>query len=82
LKEAALRRTLARDTIWQVNCDLCDQRLRSNIIPIRNTIPIEYPTGNCPAKTGFLQTALSKVPRTDTSVLITIHPQGHFPIED
>jgi hypothetical protein len=50
LNEAARAADAARDTIWQGNCDLADLRLRNNIAPIRNTIPIQYPISNCPAK--------------------------------
>jgi len=50
LNEAARAADAARDTIWQGNCDLADLRLRNNIAPIRNTIPIQYPINNCPAK--------------------------------
>ena len=50
LNEAALRRTLARDTIWQGNCDLCGQQLRSNIASVRNTIPIQYPYKQLPCQ--------------------------------
>jgi hypothetical protein len=77
-ERAASRRTLARDTFWQGDCDLSDQQLRSSIAPIRNAIPIEHPVGNSPAKTGFLQTALSKMPRTHFPALISIHASGHF----
>ena len=48
LNEAALRRTLARDTIWQGNCDLSGQQLRSNIASVRNTIPIQNPYKQLP----------------------------------
>jgi hypothetical protein len=78
LNEAALRRTLARITIWQGNCDLSDQQLRKKIAPTRNTIPIEYPLSNCPPKWGFLQTDLPKMPRNHSSALISIHASGHF----
>jgi hypothetical protein len=61
---AARAADASRDTIWQGNCDVADLQLRSNIAPIRNTIPIQYPISNCPAKKGFLQTALSKARRT------------------
>jgi hypothetical protein len=50
LNEAALRRTLARDTIWQGSCDLCGQQLRSNIVSVRNTIPIQYPYKQLPCQ--------------------------------
>jgi len=50
LNEAALRRTLARDTIWQGNCDLCGQQLRSTIASVRNTIPIQYPYKQLPCQ--------------------------------
>jgi len=57
LNEAAERRTLARDNIWQGNCHAFDQRLCSNsacssIASLRITISIEYPISNCPAKFG------------------------------
>jgi hypothetical protein len=64
LNEAASAADASRDTIWQGNCDVADLQSRSNIAPIRNTIPIQYPISNCPAKKGFLQTALSKARRT------------------
>jgi hypothetical protein len=54
----------SRDTIWQGNCNVADLQLRSTIAPISNTIPIQYPISNCPAKKGFLQTALSKARRS------------------
>ena len=40
----------SRDTIWQGNCDVADLQLRSTIAQISNTIPIQYPISNCPAK--------------------------------
>ena len=47
----------SRDIIWQGNCDVFDQQLcghtaSSNTVSSRNTIAIEYPIGNCPAKFG------------------------------
>jgi hypothetical protein len=42
LNEAAERRMLARDTIWQGNCNAADQLLRRNAAPLRNTNSIEY----------------------------------------
>ena len=50
LNEAATAADASRDTIWQGNCDVADLQLRNNIAPIRNTIPIQYPISNCPAK--------------------------------
>ena len=61
--EAATAADASRDTICQGNCDVADLQLCSNIAPIRNTIPIQYPISNCPAKKGFLQTAVSKARR-------------------
>ena len=61
LNEAAERRTLARATIWQGNCDVPDRRsncdvpdqtLGSKIAAFGSTIPIETPISNCPAKFG------------------------------
>jgi hypothetical protein len=52
VNEAAKRRTLARDTIWQGNCDVADQPCRSKFASLRITSPIEYPISNCPAKSG------------------------------
>jgi hypothetical protein len=46
------RRTLARDSIWQGNCNAADHPSRSNIPLLRITFPIEYPISNCPAKSG------------------------------
>ena len=63
LNEAALRRTLARDTIWQGNCDLCGQQLRSNIASVRNTISIQCPYKQLPCQKSFLQVAVSKARR-------------------
>jgi len=66
LNEAASAADASRDTIWQGNCDVADLQLRSNIAPIRNTIPIQYPISNCPAKPGgFLQVAVSKARRAE-----------------
>ena len=50
LNEAAGAADASRDTIWHGNCDVVDQQLCSNITPIRNTIPIQYPMSNFPAK--------------------------------
>jgi hypothetical protein len=44
------RRTLARDSTWQGNCDVADQPSRSNTASFRIIFPIEYPMSNCPAK--------------------------------
>jgi hypothetical protein len=63
LNEAASAADASRDTIWQGNCDVGHQQLCNNIAPIRNTIPIQYPISNCPAKKGFLQVAVSKARR-------------------
>jgi hypothetical protein len=62
LNEAASAADASRDNIWQGNCDVADLQLRSNIAPIRNTIPIQYPISNCPAKkrlpsNGFIESA-------------------------
>ena len=62
LNEAARAADASRDTIWQGNCDAADLQLRSNNAPIRNTIPIQYPISNCPAKkrlpsNGFIESA-------------------------
>jgi hypothetical protein len=59
LNEAAKRRTLARDTIWQGNCDATNYPLRSNAASFRNTKSIEYPLSNCPAKSGRLPSNVS-----------------------
>ncbi len=45
-----LRRTLARCSIWQGNCDATDRPPRSSVASFRNTNSIEYPTSNYPAK--------------------------------
>ena len=68
LNEAATAADASRDSIWQGNCDVADLQLRSNIAPIRNTIPIQYPISNCPAKKGFLQVAVSKARRAAVSL--------------
>jgi hypothetical protein len=57
LNEAA-KRTLARDTIWQGNCDATDYPLRSTA-SLPNTKSIEYPLSNCPAKSGRLPSNVS-----------------------
>jgi hypothetical protein len=44
------RRTLARGSIWQGNCDAIDHPLRSTVASFHNTNSIEYPISNCPAK--------------------------------
>jgi hypothetical protein len=67
LNEAASAADASRDTIWQGNCDVGHQQLCNNIAPIRNTIPIQYPISNCPAKKGFLQVAVSKARRAAVS---------------
>jgi hypothetical protein len=73
LNEAATAADASRDTIWQGNCDVADLQLRSNIAPIRNTIPIQYPISNCPAKKGFLQVAVSKARRAAMSPTLPPH---------
>src|SRR5215467_10615954 len=40
----------SRATIWQGNCHVEDQLFYSNITLAPNTIPIQYPISNCPAK--------------------------------
>src|SRR5215472_18518686 len=40
----------SRATIWQGNCHVEDQLFYSNITPAQNTIPIQYPVSNSPAK--------------------------------
>jgi hypothetical protein len=68
LNEAASAADASRDTIWQGNCAVAALQSRSNIAPIRNTIPIQYPISNCPAEVGgFLQVAVSKARRAAVS---------------
>src|SRR6516162_4865167 len=40
----------SRATIWQGNCHVEDQLFYSNSTRAQNTIPIQYPLSNCPAK--------------------------------
>ena len=67
LNEAATAADASRGTIWQGNCEVGHQQLCNKIAPIRNTIPIQYPIGNCPPKKGFLQVAVSKARRAAVS---------------
>ena len=78
LNEAATAADASRDTIWQGNCDVADPQLRNNIAPIRNTIPIQYPISNCPAKKGFLQVAVSKARRAACLLLRSLLKPARF----
>jgi hypothetical protein len=60
LNEAATAADASRDTIWQGNCDVGHQQLCNNIAPIRNTIPIQYPISNCPAKKASFKSLYRK----------------------
>jgi hypothetical protein len=60
LNEAASAADAWRDTIWQGNCDVGHQQLCNNIAPIRNTIPIQYPISNCPAKKASFKSLYRK----------------------
>ena len=48
------RRTLTRYVIWQGNCNVATETIRSNVAVLRITKAIEYPLSNCPAKSGRL----------------------------
>jgi hypothetical protein len=50
LNEPANAGDASRATIWQGNCHGEDQLFYSDITPAQNTIPIQYPISNCPAK--------------------------------
>ena len=50
LNEPANAGDASRATIWQGNCHVEDQFFYSNITRAQNTIPIQYPISNCPAK--------------------------------
>ena len=78
LNEAASRRTLARDNIWQGNCDLCGQQLRSNIASVRNTIPIQYPHKQLPCQKSSLQVAVSKARRATSLPFRRLIPPARF----
>ena len=75
----------SRDIIWQGNCDVFDQQLcghtaSSNTVSSRNTIAIEYPISNCPAKFGaasFLRLD-PKRPGPRFVSLIDVCPPGRF----
>ena len=78
LNEAASAADASRDTIWQGNCAVAALQSRSNIAPIRNTIPIQYPISNCPAKKGFLQVAVSKARRAECLVFRNFAQSARF----
>src|SRR6516164_4267236 len=50
LNEPANAGDASRATIWQGNCHVEDQLFYSNVTRAQNTIPIQYPISNCPAK--------------------------------
>ena len=50
LNEPANAGDASRATIWQGNCHVEDQLLYSILTRAENTIPIQYPISNCPAK--------------------------------
>src|SRR5215470_3044124 len=55
----------SRATIWQGNCHVEDQLFYSNITPAQNTVPIQYPMSNCPAKpTGSFKRLYRKARRS------------------
>src|SRR5215831_16157498 len=65
LNEPANAGDASRATIWQGNCHVEDQLFYSNITPAQNTIPIQYPMSNCPAKpTGSFKRLYRKARRS------------------
>jgi len=81
LNEAALRQTLARDTIWQGNCDLCGQQLRSNIASVRNTIPIQYPYKQLPCQKKLPSSRCIESEPGSVSANPETGPAGALPIQ-
>jgi hypothetical protein len=68
LNEPANAGDASRATIWQGNCHVEGQLFYSNITRAQNTIPIQYPISNCPAKpTGSFKRLYRKRARTPCS---------------
>ena len=62
LNEPANAGDASRATVWQGNRHVEDHLFYSNITPARNTIAIQYPVGNCPAKpTGSFKRLIGEV---------------------